>query len=449
MAISVTVTPSETELTGGFNGDITIQFSEPVTGFNRQDLELVRYDGFIPTTLDLIAAGVSLTKIDGDTAIVNGLENITKGSGFYFLRLVAEDSGIQAVDDGEALVNSGEGSWITDNPAPEVRIITILEEGEAFGPTLRNTAVEQIGIAFDEVVENFDISDLKLLKNGVAVDLTGISITPFEGSTTAYLVSGLDNLTGDDGRYEFRVIRGDIEDTDGNKLLARKEFTWRKGTTATPLEFDFGPGFNTILGTDAGEALTGTAQRDIISGGNGNDSIKGLEKSDYILGGDGNDILKGGAGKDGVDGGEGNDTLKGGDGSDFLYGNAGNDSLFGGAGVDMFLLDTLIDGGGGSFTAAGVDTVNDFTVGEDLLDLRNAIATLDETSNFNNAFEAFVLSVRRVQVGANTDILIDTTGSGTGVGDELVKVATLLNVTASTLKASSFVTDLPSPVILL
>ena len=72
-----------------------------------------------------------------------------------------------------------------------------------------------------------------------------------------------------------------------------------------------------------------------------------------------NDTLAGQDGHDALHGDAGNDRLFGGAGDDTLDGGAGNDFLVGGGGADAFVF-----GGSG-----GVDTLLDFSDGEDLIDL--------------------------------------------------------------------------------
>ena len=93
--------------------------------------------------------------------------------------------------------------------------------------------------------------------------------------------------------------------------------------------------------------LEGTANDDTIDGGDGNDSI---------FGGDGNDTLIGFSGDDSIDGGDGNDTL---------IGFSGKDTLIGGDGSDVFVFDPQ--------DMSGIDTVVDFVVGEDTLEIRPII----------------------------------------------------------------------------
>ncbi len=71
------------------------------------------------------------------------------------------------------------------------------------------------------------------------------------------------------------------------------------------------------------------------------------------------DVVIGSAGRDVITGQAGDDVLNGGAGNDIIRDGAGNDTMTGGAGADTFVL--AYDG-----TA---DTITDFTVGEDKIDL--------------------------------------------------------------------------------
>ncbi len=69
--------------------------------------------------------------------------------------------------------------------------------------------------------------------------------------------------------------------------------------------------------------------------------------------------LQGGAGRDVLTGQGGDDVLRGGAGDDIIRDGAGEDTMTGGAGADTFVL---------SYDE-GADTITDFTVGEDKIDL--------------------------------------------------------------------------------
>ncbi|MGX9520320.1 hypothetical protein ACWX0P_16355 [Vibrio mediterranei] len=90
---------------------------------------------------------------------------------------------------------------------------------------------------------------------------------------------------------------------------------------------------------------------DLIDGGKGND---------FILGKQGDDKIKGGKGDDIVEGNRGNDDLKGGSGEDLLFGGVGNDTLIGGDDADIFSMRVW---------KGGDNTISDFTLGEDALQL--------------------------------------------------------------------------------
>ena len=128
------------------------------------------------------------------------------------------------------------------------------------------------------------------------------------------------------------------------------------------------------------DEFTGTAFDDYLSGAGGNDKLLGLGGKDGLYGGGGSDKLRGGAGKDKLDGGNGkdnlqggsgNDTLKGGGGADVLKGGGGKDKIIGGAGNDKLWGNRGAD----DFvfkSGDGKDTIKDFKVGQDEIDLAGA-----------------------------------------------------------------------------
>jgi Ca2+-binding RTX toxin-like protein len=74
--------------------------------------------------------------------------------------------------------------------------------------------------------------------------------------------------------------------------------------------FDGGLGFDSIVGGNLNDRLSGGGDSDKIEGGRGNDLLLGGAAADKLLGGPGRDILKGGAGSDKLLGGPGKDTEK-------------------------------------------------------------------------------------------------------------------------------------------
>ena len=179
-----------------------------------------------------------------------------------------------------------------------------------------------------------------------------------------------------------------------------------------------------------GAVQAGTANNDFISGTDGDDILYGYAGDDVLNGGSGDDMLDGGSGNDNLIGGTGNDTfiidgggdviiereaagtdvikssvniilgtnvenliltgiaaingtgngsanmlsgnaadnaLSAGAGKDLLIGGAGNDTLTGGAGQDVFRLNAAL--------TTNIDTITDFNVADDTVQLQNVVFT--------------------------------------------------------------------------
>jgi Ca2+-binding RTX toxin-like protein len=197
-------------------------------------------------------------------------------------------------------------------------------------------------------------------------------------------------------------------------------------------------GDNRIEGRDGNDTLYGMAGNDYLLGGTGDDHLYGGDGDDVLDGGDGQSWLYGGDGDDvllyshdGLPhdfhyyGGEGSDTLSfqafssaqfalwgwqlygienllGSQGNDALYGDerdnrlegtggddllcglAGNDMLIGGSGADTFVYTYWYDGS----SDGSVDTIADFTAGEDRIGLMAsdfALTSLDEIDFFSGS----------------------------------------------------------------
>jgi len=136
-----------------------------------------------------------------------------------------------------------------------------------------------------------------------------------------------------------------------------------------------GTGDDNILGDSGQDTIFGGAGADSINGGDSRDTIFGEGDDDVILGGGDRDVLIGGKGDDALDAGNGRDTLDGG---------SGDDTLTGGTGDDVFVFDRK----------AGDDSITDFTINTDLIDL----------SAFGIDFAAFT-AADAVTLNANTTVI--------------------------------------------
>lgn len=113
---------------------------------------------------------------------------------------------------------------------------------------------------------------------------------------------------------------------------------------------------STIYGTTGDDTVYGASIAEVIYGDNGYDTIHGN---------DGNDTLYGGSGSDALFGGNGNDILNAGTGY--------SDELTGGAGADTFVINRS--------TGSNQQTITDFNVSADKLDLRQVGVSDIETLN--------------------------------------------------------------------
>jgi serralysin len=171
----------------------------------------------------------------------------------------------------------------------------------------------------------------------------------------------------------------------------------------------------------------------------GDDILFGTGRNDKIKGGTGDDYIRGGAGNDRLFGNEGKDALIGGTGNDILTGGAGGDILTGGAGKDQFIF-----GDGSSFNAAslGIDRINDFTPGEDLIGLSKATFNLSKrnfTSSFATVTDDASAATSEVAIVYNTSngkLFYNANGSLAGLG-EGAQFATLFGQPA--LSAQDFI----------
>jgi Ca2+-binding RTX toxin-like protein len=112
-----------------------------------------------------------------------------------------------------------------------------------------------------------------------------------------------------------------------------------------------------------------------------------------------------------ITGNNGNNNLSGFAGNDTLNGRGGNDILTGGNGIDRFLFNTPLP-------ASGIDTINDFVVGNDKIVLdKSVFPTLNTVAgNFLLATEFVVISVpaieEEVAAGVNAEDIVYNTVTG-------------------------------------
>ncbi|OCH24723.1 hypothetical protein A6E12_17040, partial [Aliivibrio fischeri] len=189
-----------------------------------------------------------------------------------------------------------------------------------------------------------------------------------------YLGSGHDTIYLGDSHAS-------IDDNTTSQQKQQKAYEvldrYTTGSDSSVLVGDESSGLNV---TDASDAYV-----DLGHGGGGNDKIFGQNGVDIMFGGEGNDYLNGGNDNDGLRGGTGDDILDGGSGNDILIGGLGDDILVGGIGDDIF---KWVDQGADS----GIDTIKDFTKGEDLIDITEILNDDVHQNDLNDLLEHITIS---------------------------------------------------------
>jgi Ca2+-binding RTX toxin-like protein len=266
-------------------------------------------------------------------------------------------------------------------------------------------------------------------------------LTPGSFPANSSALSGIENLTGNNGADLFRgdaaanLLSGlagndTLSGRDGNdSMLGGNNDDLLSGGNGSDL-LDGGAGIDTLDGGTGDDLLFGGADADRMVGGSENDTLNGGDANDRLLGDAGNDILSGdagddilvgGAGDDEISGGAGLDTLRAEDGADQVYGGADNDTIFAHAGV------ALVDGGTGTDTlrVSGPLAVNTAGVHVDLtgvFDLLGLVAPLTRfaeeisgienvTGGTGNDFITGDAAVNVLRGGAGNDTLVSGGGA--------------------------------------
>ena len=294
---------------------------------------------------DLLFSGPGNDELDGregDDTLVGGpgADVLRGGAGIDRADYFSSDAGVEVrLYDGTARGGDAEGDIFAG-----VQIIVYLD---ADGET-REVEVPDIEDLFGS-----DYDDILVGAHG-------------DNNLQGYL--GNDELDGREGDDQlFGGAGNDVLDGgEGNDTLAGQggadELIGGPGQDTAAYESSYA-GVEVRL--DEGTARGGDAEGDTfvdiehLSGSVYADILAGDSRDNRLEGDTGDDRLEGGYGNDVLDGGEGNDTLAGQGGADELRGGPGNDSLHGGEGDDVFF---FAPGGGD-------DTVLDFGVGEDKVDL--------------------------------------------------------------------------------
>jgi len=193
---------------------LSIQFSEAVTGFDLADLSLVVDGGE-----NLLTGAETLTSGDNVTWVLGNLSGVTTSSGTYDLTLAAAGSSIQDAA-GNPLAADAAENWNQDLDPPSVDIVDVT-------PDPRTAGVGQIEFVFSEPVEGLDLDDLLLVRNHGGNRMPGEATLSTLDNVT-WTLDNLGELTDLAGRYGLALVahQSAITDVAGNPLPTGATETW-------------------------------------------------------------------------------------------------------------------------------------------------------------------------------------------------------------------------------
>lgn len=205
---------------------VTINFSEPVTGFDLADLRLTQDGG-----ANLLTAAQTLTTPDGGaTWRLGNLADLTATSGNYSVTLITAGSDIaDAVGNTLSTVDAAD-AWSIDAVAPTANIVDV-------SPDPREAPVDAITITFSEPITGFDRLDLQLVRDNDGTNLltAAQTLTTADGGIT-WTLGNLASLTADTGSYTLTLVsaRSGVSDAAGNSLQSDAAESWTVTPVASP-----------------------------------------------------------------------------------------------------------------------------------------------------------------------------------------------------------------------
>lgn len=416
--------------------------------------------------------GDDVFQLEGATAILDGGAGNDTLESFTDHAVVADTNADGLADDVIALlgvtVNLSTNSIVNDGYGNSGTLVSIENVG---GGLLADTLTGDVNA---NILQGFDGADTlnggggaDVLNGGAGRDMlnggTGNDLMIGGASSDTYVVGSTGDVV-----VEVSPIEGSGDTVEAaisyvlGAYIERLTLTGAAALNGTGNNLD-----NTLTGNSAANTLDGGAGVDAMAGGDGNDIYVVDSAGDLVteaspaggtdtvqsavtwtlglnverltltgaavINGTGNtlaNVLTGNTGANSLFGLGGADTLSGGNGNDRLNGGAGLDNLTGGAGSDVFVFNA-------SAIAANRDTITDFNVAADTMQLENSVFTavgapgVMAAAAFTIGAAAADASDRVIYNSATGALYYDSDGVGALAQVQIAMLATGLMLTSA------------------
>ncbi len=367
---TATIALADSTLTEGETTEVTITFSESVTGLDLSDLSaangklgaLVSHDEgmtysatFTPATGVSSASNVIALDLAGVADAMGNAGAATASSANYSVDTVVPEPvappvqvvRVDGMDVQKQTGTAGNGS--------ATQIITV--------PTVSATRVDEDGNAMladiPLVVDNQGRTVLEIgVSTGFGVQASGASGAQAAGNSLGALIDAIRSHTQSGSQAQSAILGGAsgfagaldssapllvqtilaLAPSAPDGTLSINGAPQESGLPRAALVIDgsaLPSGTQVTLSNVDFAAVIGNLR---VTGGEGAQTVYGDSRSQYIMLGAGDDELHGGAGNDTVGSGAGNDRIFGDEGDDIVFGGLGNDIIDGGSGRDIVQL---------------------------------------------------------------------------------------------------------------
>jgi serralysin len=346
----------------------------------------------------VVETGTALSQIDSVQASVSyilaaNVENLSltgsaplNGTGNSLANTLTGNSGSNLLDGkgGADTMTGGDGNdtYVVDNASDKVIEINA-------SLTQIDSVQSSVSHILASNVENLQLtgsSAINATGNALANTLIGNA-----GDNILNGLGGIDTMTGGDGNDIYTVDKVGDQVIETNASLSQidtveSSITYTLGANVENLKLTGTAAINGA-GNALDNVISGNAYSNVLDGGTGLDTVSylfgttnigvkvnlGLTTA-QITGGSGTDTLSnfenliGSSYDDDLTGSSIANSISGALGNDRLAGGLGNDSLTGGSGADIIRFDSLLG-------ALNIDTITDYNVLDDTIELENSIFT--------------------------------------------------------------------------